>query len=308
MKRVIFIFAVALLTLFCNIVVKSQEIVIYDSEEWTQKELSKKVDWVYDNFKDFDRECFLIGALNDINGHYQTFTANKSSDEIDDKVKWLYRKDLKFIPDTMRCQRITTFPDWRDESLALFITALFKNDYPDLRALRVYSISPFVRYYGGEIKSYENKDPVCNYATKYEVELFSSSLAKTVAGYYNFDYDNVSAISSGGDIGYSGVINREKISTEAQKMSFLAGVFIRHDGWDKSLDESNRSSIKKIHNSLSTTKMCIDILREFGCENVEDQTRFKEEFIVFNASDKIKDLISLLYDMYTGMSIGGVIY
>jgi hypothetical protein len=261
----------------------------------------KTADWFYDrfgDFGDFDKECFLTGTLDDNNGHYQTFTANKSSDEINDKVKWLFRKDLKFIPDTMRRHRITAYGQ-HDDLLALFITALFKNDYPDLRALRVCSVCPFVRHYGNEIKTADgNKDPVCNSTTDFDIELFSLSLAKTVAGYYNFDYDNVSAVSSGGDIGYRGVINKEKIRTDAQKMSFLAGVFLRY-GRLKNPDGSYSIPIP-LH---STAKECVDILKEFGCDNVKEiRTKYKEEYIVFNASSKIKDLIMLVGNLFNKIS------
>jgi hypothetical protein len=301
-----YIFVLTLLMLLYNTGVKSQICranTIYDIEEWTQKQTSEAVVWLYDNFKDFDRECFLIGASGDGNGHYQTFTANKSSDEINGKVKWLFRKDLKFIPDTMSIQRVATVGGVSDGDLALFVIALFKNDYPDLRAFRVLSIYPFVRYYGGEMKTTVNADPVYNNTTDYDIELFSPSLAKTVAGYYNFDYDNILAVSSGGDIGYRGVINSEKIATDAQKMSFLAGVLLRwhYGGWFPVIFEgSNRVVIDKRRLPPNTVKTCIDILKEFGCENFED----KVECLVFDVSDKIRNFISLiLYELYLKMGV-----
>jgi hypothetical protein len=257
--------------------------------------MAEAVDCCYDNFKDFDRECFLIGALDDNNGHYQTFTANKSKEEIDGKVKWLFRKSLKFMMDTVRCQRITTFG--HNCELTLFITAMFKDDYPDLRALYVCFVYPFMRYYGNEIK-------VATYIKDCEIELFSLSLAKTVAGYYNFGYDSVAAVSSGGDIGYRGVINSEKIATDAQKMSFLAGVFMRYCNWynrDYNEQNDNRNYSITIPNSLSTAKKCVDILKEFGCDNVKEiQTEHK---IIFNASNRIKELIFLTYDLRFKMGV-----
>jgi hypothetical protein len=264
----------------------------------------KTAKWFCDRFEDFggfDRECFLTGTLDDSNGHYQTFTANKSIDDIDDKVKWLFRKDLKFVPDTMRRQRITTYGSY--DLLALFVIALYKNDYPDLRALRVCSIYPFIRHYGDEVKTTDgNRDPVCSYTTNFDIELLSLSLAKTVAGYYDFDYDNVLAISSGGDIGYRGVINKEKITTNAQKLSFLAGVILRY-GQSRSPDGSYSIPIPL----FSTAKECVDILEEFGCDNIREvRTKYKEEFIVFNASSKIADLVmvvDLLFNKISGMLI-----
>jgi DNA-binding transcriptional regulator WhiA len=184
---------------------------------------------------------------------------------------------------------------------AIFVTALFKDDYPDLRALPVCSFYPFLRYYGSELKTADgNRDAVCNHTTNYDIELFSSSLAKVAADYYNFDYDNVSDISSGGDIGYKGVIKKEKIATEAQKMSFLAGVFLRY-GWILNPNDSAYSVI--IPNSLSTAKECVDILKEFGCNNVIEITA--KHTITFNASDKIKNLISML--QYVFDKISGVL-
>jgi hypothetical protein len=245
--------------------------------------------------------------LDDNNGHHQTFTANKSSDEINDKVKWLFEKDLRFVPDTMRRRRITAY-EWRSEPLALFVTELFKDDYPDLRALHVCSVYPFVRHYGCELKTVGNDiDPVCTQKYDHYIELFSLSLAKTVAGYYNFDYDNVAAVSSGGDVGYRGAINREKIATEAQKMSFLAGVFIRHQCFyshsylnpNPDPIESRRYSIP-IPNSLSTLSECVDILKEFGCDIVNE---IPGKPVVFDASDKVRDFLTLVHELSGKMFI-----
>jgi hypothetical protein len=191
----------------------------------------------------------------------------------------------------MRCQRITTYGN--NGILALFVTALFKNGYSDLRTLRVCSVRPFLRYYGSEVKTTADpKDPVCNSTTDFEIELFSSSLAKTVAGYYQFDQDNVSALSSGGDIGYSGAIHKERIATDAQKMSFLAGVFMRY-GRAGNPNDSSRYSIH-VPVSFSTAKACVDILKEFGCRNIKETQTIRSEYIAFNASDKIRDLIVLI--------------
>jgi hypothetical protein len=297
MKKFIFIFVMTS-TLLCNTGVKSQ---IRDLDEWTQKKMVKTADWLYDRFRDFgdfDRECFLIGTLDDKYGHYQTFTANKSIKDINDKVKWLFGKDLKFLPDTMRRQRITAYGNdgrtyGNDDILVLFVTTLFKTDYADLRALRVCAICPFVRHYGSEIKNTvdPDRDRVCNSSTGFDIELLSSSLAKTVAGYYHFDYDNVSAVSSGGDIGHRGVINKEKIVTDAQKMSFLAGVLWRYK-WSTCSECDYMYSIH-IPNSLSTVKECFDILKEFDCDIKETST----ERIAFNASSKIRDLIFLVREL-----------
>jgi hypothetical protein len=299
MTKFIFILA-AVLMLLCNINVQSQSDGLI---ELSQKAMADAADWLYDNFEDFDRECFLTGTMDDDMGHYQTFTANQSIDEVSDKVKGMFEKDYKFIPDTMICRRITAYRDGAyNIFLALFVATLFNNDYPDLRVLRVCSPCPPMRHYGSEIRSASiiPRDSVCR--EDYTFELFSSSLAKTIAGYYKFDYDQASIVSSGGDIGYRGIINRERISTDAQKMSFLAGVLFRY-GFSKDAD-GNYSVI--IPNSLSTARACADILKEFGCTKVKKNPR--KHKIVFKASDKIENRTYLLRNLFNKLHAGIVAF
>jgi hypothetical protein len=296
MKKFVFIIAVSL-ALLCNINVRSQSQRLI---ELSQKSMADAAEWLYDHFENFDRECFLAGTLDDSKGHYRTFTANKSIDEVDDSVKRMFEKDCRFTPDTMVCQRITAYSDAENVPLVLFIITLFKNDYPDLRALRVCSPNPPVRHYGREIKSVSlvPKDSLCRDDVIFE--LFSSSLAKTIASYYTFDYDNVSTVSSGGDIGYRGIINREKITTDAQKLSFLAGVLFRYKGFFENTD--GRYTVR-IPDSLSTAKACADFLKGFGCKVKEIP---KEHKIVFRASDKMENLMYLLHGLFV-KTLAGVV-
>jgi hypothetical protein len=106
------------------------------------------------------------------------------------------------------------------------------------------------------------------------------------------------SISSGDSIGYKGVINKEKISTQAQKRSFLAGVLFRYGGFFKNT-AGNYSVI--IPNSLSTAKECMDILNEFGCKVKKNPEEHK---IIFSVSDKIANLTHLLYGLFIKTSAG----
>lgn len=288
--------------LLCNMSAKSQiQVVTHDDLVARDKIMfTDAVDWIYENYPDFDRECFLIGTLDDDKGHYQTFTANKSIQEINEDVKWMFENATKFMPDTMACQRITTYKRG-NINLPLFVVSLFKKDYPDLCALRVCTPDPDSRrYYGSEVKSvYDLEDMVCH--KHFDIELFSSSLVKTVADYYNFDCEKapLRIISSGGDIGYRGVINKEKIQTEAQKVSFLIGFFMRYE--QLRLEPENDYYSILIPNSLSAAKVCTDILREFSCKQVDYidkttrlQTGHQIVYTPSNKTIKIKELTDQL--------------
>ena len=280
---------ILILMLLCVTVAKSQR----NHHEVVQEALSNAVTFVYENMENFDKEWFLIGTMSDYSGHYQTFTANKSVEDIDPSLKSMFGGGRKFEPDTMACQRITAYENVSHMEIALFVEALFKNDYPDLRLFRICFPDSLTRHYGSEVKDYAYyyKDSACK--RKFSVDLFSRSLAKTVAGYYKFDRNNLShcVISSGGDIGYRGIINRERLTTEAQKISFLAGVLLSHGGYWQ--DENH---FIKIPNSLSALDLCGDLLKEFECSYIEKNPKAHQ--IIFTPSVKLSKLRIFIYELY----------
>lgn len=311
--RNIWSFITFILCLLYNPPIQSQEAIAHDDLiALSQKSVADAVKILHEKLEGFDRECFLLGTMDDNMGHYQTFTANKSLDDVGDFVKWMFEKESEFIPDTMACRRITTYStngngSWHTD-LALLAVALFKDDYNDVRALRVCNhCSPPQRHYGSEIKSlYDKEDPVCKknpdlpLSSAYEIELYSSSLVKAITDYYTFDMGKpfLPVISSGGDIGYRGVINRKKISTRAQKLSFLTGIFMRY-GCNRINEqyEAGYYSIS-IPNSLSAATVCSDILQEMGCEKVVYIDKFPYGHQIFFITsvevEEIKNLTNLV--------------
>jgi hypothetical protein len=276
----------------------------------SQKSIADAKDFLYENVKGFDRECFFIGTFDDDMEHYQTFTANKSINDVNDSVQWMFKKCLEFIPDTMAYQRITTYKrDMSNERLALLVVALFKKEYPDMRALRVCDVCcPARKHYGSEIKSYYDlEDPICRRDNTgnttgmdppYEIVIYSSTLSKTIAGFFSFG-TLPCVISSGGDVGYRGFIKKNKLSTKEQKMSFLTGVFMRYGCDDcnciENSDYSDTYSIL-IRNSNSTATLCCDILKEMGCEQIAyiDMLPLGRQ-IIFTPSVDIWNLNKIIY-------------
>ncbi|MDR0603177.1 MAG: hypothetical protein LBG80_02595, partial [Bacteroidales bacterium] len=177
------------------------------------------------------------------------------------------------------------------------------------RALRVCTCThcypPLRNLYGSEIKShYDPEDSICK-KTPFKIELYSSSLAQITASYYDFDYKKrlLPVTSSGGDIAYRGVLNKEKISTQAQKLSFLAGVFMRYGCG--TVNYYNYRVIP-VSNSLSLAAVCSEILKETGCEHVDYIDKIPDGHkIVFAPSSEVWELMLLIHKVNEEMN-GGI--
>jgi len=268
-----------------------------------QKAISDAVVWLDEKFKDFDPLCFLLGCMDDENGHFQTFTSNKSILEINENVRWMYDEGLKFVPDTMACKRVTSFGNAISNlDVALFIVALLKNDYPDLRCNRVcYDCCPTEVHYGNEIRSsYDDEDPVCK--KDFNIELFSTPLSKTVERYYIFDKSEKSQriLSSGGDIGFRGTLNMSLITKEEQKQSFLLGVFLRYG-----INNYDKVFSIPIPSSLNTAQVCMQLLKGLECKNVvyfEDHIGKSQ--LYFTSSVKVTQLILLANNLQNEINKG----
>jgi hypothetical protein len=248
MKKYLF-FLTLLLSLLCSTDAKSQNkprkplLTFNDFIALSQNAAKDAAGLLYNEVKDFDKECFLTGTM-DLD------TINSANSEC--------------FCDTMAYQRVITYRykmHNMDIDIALIVVSLFKSDHPDLRALRVCTrCCPPQRYYSSEVLShFDPKDPICEgdpdtaiKMSAFQIELYSSSLAKITAGYY-----------------HNSVINKEKIATRAQKLSFLAGVFMRYGCYEINNGNGPRRCRISIRNSPSTAAVCFEILKELDCEPVD---------------------------------------
>jgi hypothetical protein len=194
----------------------------------------------------FDKESFLIGTLNDYMGHQHVFTFGRDSSFLKNCLLDIFlsegdnSENLKMIKESTKRSFYDQFVDGyfpNEKSLALLINSLFTNEFSDLRMV----------------------DKGCEGRC---INLYSPSLSKIIDGY--FEYRPGSAKTVFMDTIYVGYHKVEKLQTDKQKLSFLAGALLR-DGYKT----ESEGWVLSMPNSISKAKLCVELLKEFGCKNVE---------------------------------------
>ena len=132
-----------------------------------------------------------------------------------------------------------------EKKIVSYINSLFSNEYTDMHL---------------EI----------NNAPK-GIKLHSSSLSKIVDSYYEYK-PSAMGYTIYGDTIYSGLLKanmlKDKLKTQKDKLSFFAGVFLRYG---KTV--GTQEYILRLSNSLSKAAFCVELLKELGCKNVENQIK-----------------------------------
>ncbi|MDR1169478.1 MAG: hypothetical protein LBK97_01425 [Prevotellaceae bacterium] len=189
---------------------------------------------------DVDKESFLIGTLDDYIGHQQTFTAGSDTCSF-----WI--RELEKTNNSDHLQQAKESAGYhyqlvdsyypREKNLALWIQTLFGDEYSDL-----YMIDT----------GHDGKG----------IRLYSASLTEIINHYYDYKLSgsNMTVFS---DTVYSGSLKSERLQTVRQKLSFLAGAFLR-DGYQS----ESKGYYLSMSNSRSKAKLCSKLLSEFDCTNV----------------------------------------
>lgn len=126
-----------------------------------------------------------------------------------------------------------------EEQLVVYLYSILKNEYPDL--------------------AIKNQDISEKHWLQFDLE--SSLLTKKVDHYYDYEFAN--KWSSNGDSIFVGTLKPEMLKTKAQKLSFLAGTYLKFG------EVKDHKYYIRISNSLSKTKICVDLLQKLGCSKVE---------------------------------------
>jgi hypothetical protein len=219
---------------------------------------------------DFDKESFLIGTLNDYEGRKQTFTVGLDTANSGIKLLEKSAEGLELLQQAKKgidhyYQLVDSYYP-QEKNIALLIQSLFSDEFLDLYVLGTEGVA-----------------------------LHSASLTEVINGYY--DYTPLSSRRTiFADTIYSGRLKPERFETVRQKLSFLAGAFLR-DGYQT----EERGYHLSMPNSLSKAKLCAALLNEFDCTNVVHEV-FKGyipagNIVCFEPSETIRKLIEWVKTM-----------
>jgi hypothetical protein len=192
---------------------------------------------------DFDKECFLLGTLDDYMGHQQTFTVRADTCFIKQLDIPEQELQLALYADSFYYQCVDSYFQ-QEKSLALLIDSLFSREFPDLHIVD-----------NGSSKG---------------IKLYSASLSNRINNFYDYSPSGRGTIY--GDTIYVGCIKADRLKTTKQKLSFLAGAFLRNGGVTAS-----QLCFFSIPNSQSKAALCAELLKELDCRNVVYDV--KEEYI-----------------------------
>ena len=197
------------------------------------------------NLSEIDKQCFLLGTIDDYMGHQQTMSSGKDSTYY--QLVDIYRQSEKDI--------------------TLLIDSLFKLEYNDLR--------------------------MTNNGAPKGIRLYSKLLSTKINSFYNYSASH--SLTMKKDTIYIGRIKTELISTELEKLSFLAGAFLR----DGTITDANEYFFT-MPNSTSKAKFCVELLNEFNCSDIKYHVTNRipvGHWITFKPSEKVLDMFKNIEGM-----------
>lgn len=165
-------------------------------------------------------------------------------------------------------QRVDVYAQ-QEKKIANLTNSLFKETHPDLK--------------------------LDSSGTSRKTRLHSATLSKIVDSYYTYQpSDNK---TPQGAVIYTGTLNPEKIKTKKQKLSFLAGAYLRNGGTKLNDTKEPPRYMYDIPNSLSKAALCEQFLKDLGCKDVEEYVNehmpTKKE-ILFTPTDEVQEMINTI--------------
>lgn len=211
----------------------------------------------FDSVK-YDKEAFLLGALNNYYGPEKTFD----------------NKDKNYF-------QLVDIVHKNNYAYAIFIKSLFQSEYPDIR-IENNGAPMGIRIYSSTLSSIIDKYYSWQPSGSYTIFSDTIYIGKLRSEKIKTEYQKKSFLL-GAILNYSVTEERVNLFTTTLKK-------------EKLMKDStkNYKHLLSMPNSPMKAKTCVDILKELGCEDVEYMVRDAipvGHFVSFNSSDKIKEIL-----------------
>lgn len=161
------------------------------------------------------------------------------------------------------CYQFVDVYSQNQKYIALLIDSLYSVDYKDLH--------------------------MTNNGAPKGIRMFSKSLSTKINEYYKYLPSGTYTMHH--DTIYTGYLRQEKISTNTEKLSFIAGAFLK-DGGKTDANEY----FFTIANSTSKAKLCVNLLNELNCKDVKYVIMKNRipvgHWITFKPSEQVLNMIN----------------